>query len=133
MKITEESLPFPCFLPFNWVAILFVMITADKDCGLIDKNYPGLRDLMNTTRVSASDYITVSDMSNLQLDLQNLVRPNILNLIPYRCARDDYSEGNRFFFLRFEILLKWANHMAISKYVSAFWNRKKVATALDGN
>ena len=33
-------------------------------------------------------------MSSLQLDLQLLVRPNILNLTPYRCARDDYSEGN---------------------------------------
>lgn len=34
-------------------------------------------------------------MSSLQLDLQLLVRPNILNLTPYRCARDDYSEGNK--------------------------------------
>lgn len=33
-------------------------------------------------------------MNKLQLDLQLLVRPNILNLTPYRCARDDYSEGN---------------------------------------
>lgn len=32
-------------------------------------------------------------MSHLQLDLQNLVRPNILKLIPYRCARDDYDNG----------------------------------------
>ena len=32
-------------------------------------------------------------MNKLQLDLQLLVRPNILNLTPYRCARDDYSEG----------------------------------------
>ena len=29
-----------------------------------------------------------------RLDLQRLVRPNILNLTPYRCARDDYSEGS---------------------------------------
>ncbi|XP_020616703.1 histidinol-phosphate aminotransferase-like isoform X1 [Orbicella faveolata] len=32
-------------------------------------------------------------MNKLQLDLQLLVRPNILNLTPYRCARDDYNEG----------------------------------------
>ncbi|XP_078358188.1 histidinol-phosphate aminotransferase-like [Oculina patagonica] len=32
-------------------------------------------------------------MNKLQLDLQLLVRPNILHLTPYRCARDDYSEG----------------------------------------
>ncbi|KAJ7328599.1 hypothetical protein OS493_024522 [Desmophyllum pertusum] len=32
------------------------------------------------------------NMNELQLDLQLLVRPNILNLTPYRCARDDYSE-----------------------------------------
>lgn len=46
----------------------------------------------------SSDFITSCDnrsstMSKLQLDLQLLVRPNILNLTPYRCARDDYSEG----------------------------------------
>lgn len=35
-------------------------------------------------------------MNKLQFDLQLLVRPNILNLTPYRCARDDYSEGNCF-------------------------------------
>jgi len=33
-------------------------------------------------------------MNKLQLDLPLLVRPNILNLTPYRCARDDYNEGN---------------------------------------
>lgn len=32
------------------------------------------------------------------LDLKLLVRPNILNLTPYRCARDDYSEGKCFYF-----------------------------------
>lgn len=26
-------------------------------------------------------------------DIENVIRPNILTLHPYRCARDDYSEG----------------------------------------
>lgn len=26
-------------------------------------------------------------------DIENVIRPNILSLQPYRCARDDYSEG----------------------------------------
>lgn len=26
-------------------------------------------------------------------DLAAIIRPNILSLTPYRCARDDYSEG----------------------------------------
>ena len=43
---------------------------------------------------SFSVLITSCTMNKLQLDLQLLVRPNILNLTPYRCARDDYSEGN---------------------------------------
>jgi histidinol-phosphate aminotransferase len=29
----------------------------------------------------------------MTFDLKSLVRPNILSLEPYRCARDDYSEG----------------------------------------
>ena len=29
----------------------------------------------------------------MPFDLQSLVRPNILNLTPYRCARDDYDSG----------------------------------------
>ena len=26
-------------------------------------------------------------------DIERVIRPNILSLHPYRCARDDYSEG----------------------------------------
>lgn len=28
-----------------------------------------------------------------QFSLEKAIRPNILSLQPYRCARDDYSEG----------------------------------------
>ncbi|XP_062505405.1 histidinol-phosphate aminotransferase-like [Corticium candelabrum] len=29
----------------------------------------------------------------MSLDLERLIRPNILNLVPYRCARDEYKKG----------------------------------------
>ncbi|KAJ1937764.1 histidinol-phosphate transaminase, partial [Linderina pennispora] len=32
-------------------------------------------------------------MPSTSFDIKKLVRPNILKLEPYRCARDDYSEG----------------------------------------
>ena len=51
---------------------------------------------MGWSNQTSSDFIAscLHTMNKLQLDLQLLVRPNILNLTPYRCARDDYSEGN---------------------------------------
>ncbi len=33
------------------------------------------------------------EKKNSAFDLNSIVRPNILDLTPYRCARDDYSEG----------------------------------------
>ncbi|KAJ1928721.1 histidinol-phosphate transaminase, partial [Linderina macrospora] len=32
-------------------------------------------------------------MPSTTFDIKKLVRPNILKLEPYRCARDDYNEG----------------------------------------
>ena len=32
-------------------------------------------------------------MAPRPLDLKSLIRPNVLALQPYRCARDDYSDG----------------------------------------
>lgn len=35
-----------------------------------------------------------SDKKNNKLDeVEQLIRPNILALTPYRCARDDYDQG----------------------------------------
>jgi histidinol-phosphate aminotransferase len=36
---------------------------------------------------------TVETVNPLHFDIEQVIRPNILALHPYRCARDDYKEG----------------------------------------
>ncbi|PWN88693.1 histidinol-phosphate aminotransferase [Acaromyces ingoldii] len=43
--------------------------------------------------VSASDAATVASLKPAHFHLEQVIRPNILSLKPYRCARDDYQEG----------------------------------------
>lgn len=43
--------------------------------------------------VSAADAATVASLKPAHFTLERVIRPNILSLKPYRCARDDYQEG----------------------------------------
>lgn len=54
-------------------------------------------------------------------DIEQVIRPNILSLHPYRCARDDYSEG---------ILLD-ANENAMGHSIPSHLSAQDPSTALD--
>jgi histidinol-phosphate aminotransferase len=43
--------------------------------------------------ISSQDAGKVKQMKPAHFRLENLIRPNILSLKPYRCARDDYQQG----------------------------------------
>lgn len=43
--------------------------------------------------VSKDDASKVSQLKPPHFRLEDIIRPNILSLKPYRCARDDYQEG----------------------------------------
>lgn len=59
--------------------------------------------------------------SPAHFDIERVIRPNILSLHPYRCARDDYSEG---------ILLD-ANENALGHSIPSPSKAQDSATALD--
>ncbi|PWN40955.1 putative histidinol-phosphate transaminase, partial [Ceraceosorus guamensis] len=43
--------------------------------------------------LSNSQIAAVSSLKPAHFDLSRVIRPNILSLAPYRCARDDYQDG----------------------------------------
>jgi histidinol-phosphate aminotransferase len=43
--------------------------------------------------ISSKDASNVSQLKPPHFRLEDVIRPNILSLKPYRCARDDYQEG----------------------------------------
>ncbi|UZJ52647.1 hypothetical protein CBS101457_001967 [Exobasidium rhododendri] len=43
--------------------------------------------------ISSQDAGKVKQMKPAHFKLENIIRPNILSLKPYRCARDDYQQG----------------------------------------
>ncbi|KAG6330618.1 hypothetical protein ID866_8471 [Astraeus odoratus] len=56
-------------------------------------------------------------------DIEKVIRPNILSLHPYRCARDDYQEG---------ILLD-ANENALGHSISALGQSEELLSVLEAN
>ncbi|CAK4082195.1 unnamed protein product [Aphanomyces euteiches] len=52
----------------------------------------GIGVLLHKYALHKSEPLTTT-VNNEQDEIRRLIRPNILQLTPYRCARDDYSEG----------------------------------------
>ncbi|CAK4751319.1 unnamed protein product, partial [Aphanomyces euteiches] len=52
----------------------------------------GIGVLLHKYALRKSEPLTTT-VNNEQDEVRRLIRPNILQLTPYRCARDDYSEG----------------------------------------
>lgn len=49
--------------------------------------------MSNVPGISSQDASRVSQLKPAHFRLEDVIRPNILSLKPYRCARDDYQQG----------------------------------------
>lgn len=68
-------------------------VTAGLGIGfLLGKTQPLLRAKPATGAEPAAASASAAAAS--EDEVQRLIRPNILALTPYRCARDDYDQGN---------------------------------------
>ncbi|PWN37965.1 putative histidinol-phosphate transaminase, partial [Meira miltonrushii] len=52
-----------------------------------------LTNMASVAGVSAQDANKIKQLKPAHFRLEDIIRPNILSLKPYRCARDDYQDG----------------------------------------
>jgi hypothetical protein len=83
----------------NKQSAVAIGVTAGLGVGyLLGKTQPLLR-ASSSSNAAASEAKAAASASASADEVERLIRPNILALTPYRCARDDYDQGAAGFML----------------------------------